>query len=82
LILKAVRPFKDERDGNKERFIDDEYLFRGPATYIPRVEEGIKQRIESTIVLPNQALFLLAKRDTIDDQGNERKAGSSVNILD
>jgi major vault protein len=66
LVLKAVRPFVDERDEKKERFIDDEYLFKGPGTYIPRVEEVINQRIESIIVLPNHALLLKAKRDVID----------------
>ena len=75
LVLKAVRPFVDERDGDKERFIDDEYLFKGPGTYIPRVQEVIKNRIESIIVLPNHALLLRAKRDTVDAQGVTRKAG-------
>lgn len=79
--MKAIRPFIDEREGDKERFIDDEYLFKGPATYIPRVEEIIKQKIDSVIVLPNQALFLLAKKDTVDNEGKERKAGTTVRYI-
>jgi major vault protein len=58
LILKAIRPFVDERDGDVERFVDDEYLFKGPGTYEPRIEEEIKKRIEALIVLPNHALLL------------------------
>ena len=75
LILRALRPFIDHRDGENERFIDDEYLFKGPGTYEPRIEEEIKQKIEALIVLPNNALLLTAIRDTIDFEGNERKAG-------
>ncbi len=78
LILRALRPFIDTRGGEEdqhERFIDDEYLFKGPGTYEPRIEEEIKQRIEAVIVLPNNALLLTAVRDTEDSDGNERKAG-------
>jgi major vault protein len=42
LILRALRPFVDKRDGEIERFIDDEYLYKGPGTYEPRIEEEIK----------------------------------------
>jgi len=73
--LKALRPFVDIRDGDKERFVNDEYLFKGPGTYEPRIEEEIKQRIEAIIVLPNNALLLQAKKDTVDSDGNVRKAG-------
>lgn len=61
-----------------ERFIGDEYLFKGPGTYIPRIEETIKTRIEAIIVLPNHALLIKAKRDTLDVQGHAKKAGESV----
>lgn len=45
LILRAERPFKDERDGGKHRNVDDTYLQRGPGTYIPRIEETIEKKI-------------------------------------
>lgn len=77
LVLKALRPFVDTRDGDKERFVNDEYLFKGPGTYEPRIDEEIKQRIEAIIVLPNNALHLQAKKDTVDCDGNIRKAGQS-----
>lgn len=81
LILTANRPFIDERDGKNQRFIGDEYLFKGPGTYIPRIEESIKTRIEAIIVLPNHGLLLKAKRDTVDALDQPRKAGDSVNFL-
>jgi major vault protein len=80
LVLKATRPFVDKRDGGKERFVEDEYLFKGPGTYIPRVEEEVKSRIEAIIVLPNHALLLRAKRDTVDALDEKRKAGETVSI--
>jgi hypothetical protein len=44
LVLRATRPFTDTRQDEEgvERFIDDEYLFKGPGTYEPRIEEEIK----------------------------------------
>jgi major vault protein len=78
LILQAVRPFIDEREDNKQRFIDDEYIFKGPGNYIPRIEESVKSRIEAIIVLPNNALLIKAKKDTVDGNGKERKAGETV----
>ena len=69
LVLRATRPFIDERDGDKERFVEDEYLFKGPGTYEPRIEEEIKQRIEALIVLPNHALLLKAVKDIVDVLG-------------
>ena len=77
-MLRAVRPFKDARSDNVERFIEDEYLFKGPGTYEPRIEEEIKRRIEAIIVLPNHALLLKALKDTTDVAGETRIAGSSV----
>lgn len=78
LILKAIRPFVDERDGDIQRFVDDEYLFKGPGTYEPRIEEEIKKRIEALIILPNHALLLKAIKDTVDSLGVTRKAGATV----
>jgi len=79
LILRAVKPFVDERNEDQERFIDDLYLFKGPGTYEPRVEEVVNKHIEATIVLPNQALLCIAVKDAIDAFGQEHKAGTKVN---
>lgn len=42
LVLTATRPFVDTRNGKNERFVGDEYLFKGPGTYMPRIEETVK----------------------------------------
>lgn len=75
LILTANRPFVDTRDGKCERFIGDEYLFKGPGTYIPRIEESIQSRIEAILILPNHGILLKAKRDTVDSLGEKKRAG-------
>jgi hypothetical protein len=42
LVLISVEPFTDERWKSPiERFVGDEYLYRGPGTYIPRIEESV-----------------------------------------
>ena len=46
LLLRAVRPFKDER-AEEQREIDDEYYFRGPGSYIPRIEEEVIKEIKA-----------------------------------
>jgi major vault protein len=53
----------------------DEWLFRGPGTYIPRVEVQVAETISATIVRPNQALKLRARAGLRDCYGTERKAG-------
>jgi Major Vault Protein repeat domain len=40
----------------------------------------VSLKIESKIVLPNEGLFLQAKKDTVDTDGVVRKAGSSVSV--
>jgi hypothetical protein len=81
MILKAVRPFKDDRFDDIERYVDDEYLLKGPGTYYPRIDEMACSRIEAIINLQNTGLLLKAKRDTIDENNKERKAGSKVEFL-
>jgi Major Vault Protein repeat domain len=47
LMLKAERGFIDERsrEEKKERFVNDEYLYKGPGTYIPRIEESVSLKL-------------------------------------
>ncbi len=52
LVLRADRPFKDDRFEGKERFVNDEYLLLGPGTYYPRVEETLLRKIEALTILP------------------------------
>jgi major vault protein len=58
-----------------DRFPGDEYLFKGPGTYIPRIEEEIAVEFKDTIIKPNCALKLRAVRNTTDSEGNKRIVG-------
>lgn len=58
-----------------ERLAGDEWLFEGPGTYIPRIEVEVVQVVNATIIKPNQALCLQARRDCVDRLGNRRIAG-------
>jgi len=72
LRLKALRDFKD---GEVERKAGDEWLFPGPATYIPRVEVQVTEIQRATVFKENQALKLRARRGHVDRTGTARKAG-------
>jgi major vault protein len=61
--LRAVRDFGDKKAG-------DEWLFKGPGTYIPRVEVQVVEIVRAIIIKPNEALRLKARRPT-----STRKAG-------
>jgi major vault protein len=73
LRLKAVRDLANA-DG-EERSAGDEWLFQGPATYVPRVEEEVVEVVEATVIAFNEALKLRARRACVDNTGTERKAG-------
>lgn len=84
LILKAERPFEDEREESEElrkRFIGDLYLFKGPGTYKPRIEESVERKIQMVLVLPSTAIMIKAKRDLIDKSGVKHVAGEKVNFI-
>jgi major vault protein len=75
LLLRAVRPFTDEKT-KIERFINDEYLFvGGVGFYIPRVEEEIVKEIKFPVIKPQTALVVKAKKDLKDSEGIDRIAG-------
>jgi len=73
LRTKAIRDFTDEE--GQTRRAGDEWLFEGPGTYIPRVEVQVVEVVRATILKPNQALKIRARKATIDREGKERKAG-------
>ena len=72
-----MRPFYDENE-KVERFPGDQYLFHGPGTYIPRIEEDIVEQVKSIIIRPNTSLVLKAKRDLVDSSNKQRRAGERV----
>jgi len=71
--LRAIRDFKDEED--VDRLAGDEWLFRGPGTYIPRIEVQVVEIVRAIIIKPNQALRLKARKDCVDTDLKGRKAG-------
>eukprot|EP01118_Nematostelium_gracile_P005829 TRINITY_DN185_c0_g1_i1.p1 TRINITY_DN185_c0_g1~~TRINITY_DN185_c0_g1_i1.p1 ORF type:complete len:472 (+),score=160.00 TRINITY_DN185_c0_g1_i1:2-1417(+) len=73
LRIKCIRDFTDE-DGN-ERRAGDEWLFEGPGTYTPKIETQIAEVVKATIIKPNQALKIRARKSTVDRDGKERTAG-------
>lgn len=72
LRLKAVLDFDDR---GEQRKAGDEWLFEGPSTYIPRKEVSIEEQINATIIGPNQAIKLSAKKELVDRLGQRRVAG-------
>ena len=74
----APRPRAPARDRRAPRALGtagDEWLFVGPATYIPRVEVKILDTLRATIVQPGTALKLRARQETKDAGGVTRQAG-------
>eukprot|EP00049_Salpingoeca_infusionum_P023380 m.11789 g.11789 ORF g.11789 m.11789 type:complete len:870 (+) comp5769_c0_seq1:425-3034(+) len=68
LRLRCLRDFDDKVAG-------DEWLFIGPGTYTPRVEEEAIAEIKAIVVAPNQALLLEATRETTNSQGKKCVTG-------
>jgi len=73
LRLTAVLDFTDA-EGNK-RIAGDQWLFEGPATYFPRKEVFIEEQIRATIIKPNQAIRLRARKECNDRSGKPRVTG-------
>lgn len=53
----------------------EQYLFKGPATYYPRVEESVVELVESRVIGQCQAIKLRAKQELVDVYGIARKTG-------
>jgi len=68
LRLRCIRDFGDKVAG-------DEWLFLGPGTYKPQVEVQVVEVIRATIIKPNTALKLRARKACRDSKGAERGAG-------
>ncbi len=78
LMLRAERGFIDERYEGVERYVNDEYLYKGPGTYIPRVEESVSKRLNALTNLPENGIVIKAKRALVDATGKRRVAGERV----
>ena len=73
LRIRAILDFED--GSGEKRVAGDEWLFEGPGTYIPRKETVVDETIRASVVRPNQAIKLRARKECIDRQGNARVTG-------
>jgi len=72
LKLRALRDVTSE---GVKYLAGDEWLFKGPGTYVPRVEVQVVEIVQARVVKPLQALRLKAKKKFVDLKGITRKAG-------
>eukprot|EP01123_Difflugia_compressa_P009544 TRINITY_DN31_c0_g1_i6.p1 TRINITY_DN31_c0_g1~~TRINITY_DN31_c0_g1_i6.p1 ORF type:complete len:831 (-),score=208.74 TRINITY_DN31_c0_g1_i6:141-2633(-) len=79
LKLRAIRDFTEAKISYKA---GDEWLFYGPGTYFPRVEVQVVEIVRATIIGPNQALRLRAKKEVTDRRGVNRQTGEEWIIKD
>jgi len=76
LRLRALRDFDEGKEGAQvRRTAGEEWLFQGPGTYIPRVEVSVVELIRATIIKPNTALKVRARKACKDSSNQDRKAG-------
>ncbi|KAH3882664.1 major vault protein-like [Dreissena polymorpha] len=73
LRLRSILDFEDET--GEKRTAGDEWLFEGPATYIPRKEVVVEETVRATVIKPNQAIRLRARKECIDREGSNRVTG-------
>lgn len=75
LRLRALSDYEStDKDGKKVvRNAGDEWLFPGPATYIPEVHVEVVETIVATIIGPNQALRLRARQDCVSRHDNKKR---------
>ncbi|XP_077170653.1 major vault protein [Paroedura picta] len=73
LHLRALLDYED--DQGLKHVSGDEWLFEGPGTYIPRKEIEVVETIQATIIRPNQAIRLQARKECEDREGNRRVTG-------
>jgi len=85
LKLRGIRDFVQHLGKDKDpvaRAAGDEWLFEGPATYLPMVEVQVVELVKATILKQNQALRLRAKKTFADRKGTKREAGEEWLIRD
>ncbi|XP_059146176.1 major vault protein-like isoform X2 [Physella acuta] len=70
-----IRAILDFDDGDVRRTAGDEWLFEGPGTYIPRKECHIEETVRATVIGPNQAIRLRARKECEDRDKVPRVTG-------
>ena len=72
-LLRALRDYTEA--DKTPHLAGDEWLFYGPASYIPRIECEVVKEVPPFTIRPNCALKIRALRATVDYESIERKAG-------
>lgn len=72
LRLAAKRDFDDE---GQKRLAGDEWLFHGPASYKPRIEVDVKEKISAVIIEKDHGIKVQARNGFTDSEGVVRKSG-------
>jgi major vault protein len=72
LLLKATHDFQF---GGETRQAGEEWLFRGPGTYIPHVAVSQVGSVNAYTIRENCALRVRARRNCVDSAGKSRVAG-------
>jgi len=77
LHLRASQDFEQTLEDGSEivRHAGDEWLFEGPGTFIPRAEIDKVKNVTASVLMPNTALQLRARRHFTDRTGAARLAG-------
>ena len=60
--MRAALDFTDEKV--KNYIAGDEWLFEGPGTYIPKKEVEVIETVRESIIRPNRAIKLRARKET------------------
>jgi len=82
LKLRARRRLADSE--NNQRQAGEEWLIRNPGAYLPGVDEEVVETVKAHVLTDKKALHLRAKRNFIDYNKKQRKAGEEwlVTIAD
>lgn len=75
LRIKADRDFEDEK--KQKRVAGDEWLFVGPGTYRPKVEETIIRHVQARIIKKGCGIKVQANKAFVDKTGKSRAAGET-----
>jgi len=72
LRLRCIRDFQE---GETKYAAGDSWLFKGPATYLPKIEVQVVESVNSIVLTPDQGLKLRARCECRDAAGIKRRAG-------
>ena len=72
LRLRCIRDFQD---GENKYSAGDEWLFKGPGTYFPKIEVQVVESVNATVLCGDQGLKLRARNKCVDCNGIARRVG-------